>query len=394
MEINLSNTNWSSDEYDTGEVLNFSKINIVVVPYRDSYFYEKYGPAVRDLQIIETLSRLDCVSQIVVINRPVSIVENFLLKKIIRKELKLEKVTTINSFSWDVFGVSRGRSWISKCYDEVVYNCLEKYGKKDCLNVFLDFLPMGRFLKVPQEWVYWYDLIDNFKKHNRYSDSEKDLVAKKYHSVAENAGFLTAVSEGCFNGEFSEFYNKKVLSNKIFIPRNRGLESKRNLDNDAFMYDFGFIGFVTDKFDIEFVERLSKYYTIVIYGDFFDKRYERKLKNNKNIYLKGRFSYLELEGICKSFRVGLLPYLPEKSHDESPLKVYEYIKYNKPCLSSLDYEFSHFEFFVNYNKTNNLYDCIENLFAMSDNESISSSISEDAFLDNAINDLLTDICKV
>lgn len=32
-------------------------MRIIVVPYRDAYFHNSYGPAVRDLQIIEVLSK-------------------------------------------------------------------------------------------------------------------------------------------------------------------------------------------------------------------------------------------------------------------------------------------------------------------------------------------------
>lgn len=36
-----------------------SKPDLIVIPYRDQYFLSEYGPAVRDLQFIKTISEFD-----------------------------------------------------------------------------------------------------------------------------------------------------------------------------------------------------------------------------------------------------------------------------------------------------------------------------------------------
>lgn len=53
----------------------------------------------------------------------------------------------------------------------------------------------------------------------------------------------------------------------------------------------------------------------------------------------------------KTFQVGLIPYLESRSHDGSPLKLYEYLHYGKPVLTSIDYEITG-SAIVNYNKRN------------------------------------------
>ncbi len=55
------------------------EINLVAFCYRGSYFYEKYGPAVRDLQMLITLAQMEGVS-VTLLERPISMYERVLGK--------------------------------------------------------------------------------------------------------------------------------------------------------------------------------------------------------------------------------------------------------------------------------------------------------------------------
>jgi hypothetical protein len=104
--------------------------------------------------------------------------------------------------------------------------------------------------------------------------------------------------------------------------------------------DYGFIGFITDKFDIELLEKLllGDHSRVVLYGEVLDSSLYKRLSEMKNVKLQGRFAGSDVPKIMKTFRVGLLPYRFDKSHDGSPLKLYEYLNYGKPVISSTDYE--------------------------------------------------------
>ncbi|MNE43763.1 hypothetical protein D3C80_1379570 [compost metagenome] len=142
------------------------------------------------------------------------------------------------------------------------------------------------------------------------------------------------------------------------------------------IYDFGFIGFITDKLDLSFVKKLSENYSVAIYGTCLDKKILLDIKKINNVHYFGKFQYAEIEQITKTFKIGILPYLKEKSHDESPLKLYEYFKHNLPCVSSIDYEIQS-EFIINYNQTELTHERIKTLTSMSGNSNISGSIHKD-----------------
>jgi len=367
------------------------KINLLIAPYRDAYFYEEFGPAVRDLQFIETLAKLNYIHSITVLNRPVSILERLLLKKTRSKKINITKINTYDTTSKDLLGAIKGRSWAEDVYAEVINKHLVKSKSQQCINVFLDFLPIGTF--NPEKlngWLYWYDFIDNFKKHNRFTFNEKQLVQKKYHFIAKFANFISGVSDVCLdvNSPYKTSYTQ-VISNKIFNNVTENIDKKQKNPD----YDFGFIGFITDKFDLKFIKEIAKTYTVAIYGQIMDKKIGNELSSIKNITTFGKFTYKDVPQICQSFKVGLLPYLAEKSHDGSPLKLYEYMKYDIPCLTSIDYEIIDSRFIRNYNTSQKLQDDIKDMYAVSGNKLISDTIQDDWKLDVSLQNVLDQLIQ-
>ncbi|MDX1303675.1 hypothetical protein [Photobacterium sp.] len=363
---------------------NSMKLNIVVAPYRDAYFYHNYGPAVRDLQFIFELEKLEQVSKITIINRPVSILEKILLKKPIKKLITTGKISTVHNVSKDIFGAIKGRAWAQDIYSSAIEKTLKENYNQNKINVFLDFLPIGTFeANCLNGWYYWYDLIDNFKKHNRFSVNEKKLVDRKYQFASKYSDLITGVTEASL-ASFN-IQAKQVISNKVFIDSTQ-TDTDFTTSNDK--YDFGFIGFVTDKFDYDIVYKLSQNYKIVIYGSILDKTMKKKLSNTNNVTLKGKFKYSEIRQLCTTFDIGLLPYLIKKSHDGSPLKLYEYIKYNKPCITSIDYEIKNDDLIVNYNKQSVDVKLIEKLLNITGNPKISEQIKPEWLLKNNLHHII------
>jgi len=370
------------------------KINLVVALYRDSYFYHDYGSAVRDLQFLATLAEFDEIAFITVINRPVSILERLLANKFLPKKIKTKKISTLDVTSLDIFGAIKGRAWASEVFPKIINKSLLDKKSNEYLNVFLDFLPIGSFEpSLLDGWIYWYDFIDNFKKHNRFSDREIKLVQEKYDFVKENANVITAVSEACLKSNMAYSAEQLyVLSNKVFKDNDYLISAlTHNYVPECTKFDFGFIGFITNKFDLDFVLKLAENYTVAIYGQVLDSVVAKKLRVNQNVKLFGKFSYNELTRICNTFKVGLLPYLEKKSHDGSPLKLYEYMKYNLPCLTSIDYEIKDQKYIINYNKSKNINDEVNELFKLTGDRSISASIREDWLLSFNLKKIIDEI---
>ncbi len=355
--------------------------DVLFIPYRDMYFWNEYGSAVRDLQFLETILDIDEINKITLVNRPVSIYERVLNKRKIKFDYP--KINIIDITSYDIFGPLKKRRWTEHCYNHIVEKYIDIFLKdSDSRLIIIDFTPISLIPYVKSERViYWYDMIDNFIKHNCYTDEEKSYVDKKYQYVAENYDFISSVSENALlEVEKRKKIDSIVLPNGVFKT---AFSSDFTFDEKfPKEYDFGFIGFITDKFDIEFVCKLAKTYSIVIYGKFYDKKIEKTLMEN-GVTIKGAFKYTDINDITKSFKVGLLPYLPEKSHDGSPLKLYEYLKYNIPCITSIDYEFKN-EYVLNYVFSSELDEKINNFLSISGDKSISRSLPPESFFDSHI----------
>lgn len=353
-------------------------INILYIPYRDLYFWHEFGSAVRDLQFLEIFSRFEIVNDITVLNRPVSLYE-----RILNKSTKIKNypgANVIDKTSFDLLGPLKKRAWTVNCYTDSVNDFISEYLKKtDALPLLvIDFTPMARIPVIKDKKVYyWYDMIDNFTKHNCYSQSDRKLVDDKYKYVSEYYDFMTSVTAEA--GKAITRHNdifSTVITNGVFTSQFSDNTSENFSGNPV--YDFGFVGFITDKFDVDFVRELVKSHTVVIYGEAYNKSVVDEL-SKLGVVFHGKFKYSELPKLISTFKVGLLPYLVDKSHDGSPLKMYEYLKNDKPCLTSIDYEFSG-EYVVNYNSTENLYESIKQLIECSGDSSIHKTLPPDSFL--------------
>lgn len=315
------------------------KIRLYVFGYRDQSFWCEYGPIVRDLMVVSALCELDAVDSVEFYNRPVTLPELLLRrKKIGYPDVGSKKITFISKLSYDIFGPLRKRLWVNGAYKNH-YNVQPEFST-DYINVVLDFLPIGELPEwVSKADVYWYDLIDNFKKHNRYTTAEKKQVSQKYQSVSEYAGIklVTGVSASAL----SEFSNSHVLENAILkLP-------KIIKATQSSMFDFGFMGFVSNKFDINAVKKICALgYSVAIYGEFYDKSTEKELLSVSGVKLFGRFRDTDVDMLLSTFKIGLIPYRNELLHDESPLKLYQYLSASKLVLSSFDFDFQHEMFYV------------------------------------------------
>jgi hypothetical protein len=359
------------------------RINLVALCYRGSYFYKQYGPAIRDLQMTLTLKKIDGVS-VTILERPTSIVERLLGKSYSSMLADDYDVEVYDDTSWEIIGPAFRRLWFEKLIPAYLDKVLHSFRRDNSINVFLDFMPVGSPTAESLEgWFYWYDFIDNFTKHNRFNKFEHQAAARKYSFVKQHADLLTFVSEDCrrsIHGTSESCGQSVVLTNKVFensvVTRDRDTPYDTNQH-----FDFGFIGFITDKFDVEAIAELSKNYTIAIYGEFLDSYIRQRLSNMVNVSLFGGFHYSDLPQICLTFRVGLLPYLSERSHDGSPLKLYEYLRYRRPVVTSIDYELTHHRFIFNYKKGGMHIDTFDELLELAGNESIDVLLNDDDYFE-------------
>src|SRR5690606_30136153 len=116
---------------------------------------------------------------------------------------------------------------------------------------------------------------------------------------------------------------------------NRLLRSSVRFDVGSPEYDVGFLGFITDKFDVDFVRGLAERgLKVVIYGHAYTRQTLRELTRITNVTYGGAFKATDVPDLISEFRVGIVPYLAQKRHDESPIKFFQYVAHGRPVLLS------------------------------------------------------------
>lgn len=358
------------------------KINVIVFPYRSSHFKKKYGTSVRDIQIIELLKTHPTIDNILVVERPLSIYELLLGRHSSTPGHFID-------YSLDLLGPLKGREWTEHCYSKTILKVKEL--TKSWKNlVVLDFTPIAKIQKSSIEsCFYWYDMIDNFTKHNRFSKLQKSLVSEKYHLVNKEADFITGVTETALD----EFNNPNTLTMPNGVFPHESYQSKTTAP-----FKYGFFGFITDKFDVDFIKKLAEADSnarFILCGEVLDKTIGKQLKAIENVTLHGRFSRRDTAKLASKFEVGIIPYRKDKSHDGSPLKLYEYMWFGKPTLTSIDYEYGA-DFVINYNKldTHELLSVLGRVLSTpSISEQIKGSLNEELHTEFRLSKIIEDIFK-
>lgn len=309
-------------------------INILVFPYRDQYFLSRYGSVVRDLQIIEALSHNPQVNQVCVVNRPVSVPERILGKRRPRPDSpsSSSRCRFWDTTSPDLLGPLSGRSWTRNCYGRYL-TAIRRWTRfsENAINILLDFTPLARidYARFPG-YVVWYDVIDNFTKHNRYSKRERLLVEQKYRQVSENAPLITGVT--------AEALSSIRMNGTMVVPNGLNKPVVASIEEGRTAFDIGFIGFVTNKFDLDVIRILSAAgFRIAVYGEVYDRKIKKALAGRPGVTIMGKFHGNQLPEIMKNFTIGIIPYRKDRTHDGSPIKLYQFMAYGKPVITTQEY---------------------------------------------------------
>jgi hypothetical protein len=242
----------------------------------------------------------------------------------------------IDFTNYDLIAPIFGRKWFEGLYLPYINLIRDRFEliAGSTRKVILDFTPLSdlRVEGFGDDYISWYDLIDNFTKHNRYSHGEKCWVEKKYSKLYKYK-ILTAVSFGA--AKAVEELSKK----SPYVVHNGILECSFIRQSVIDKYDFGFMGFITNKFDVEFLYELKRKFPlsrIAVYGDAYDHAVLKDIKKCADYF--GAYHINDVDNILNSFKVGLIPYKNNLSHDESPIKIYNYLNARLPVISTIPYE--------------------------------------------------------
>lgn len=332
--------------------------NLIIIPFHD-FKTIKNGFRTRDAHLYEYFVKNETLDNVVIINRPTSLVELFLRKKKIlttknviykNKYCYIQKLKNniyiIDLLVFDIFQVVKMRhAWLPYIYS-----------RKDVISKINDALS---FLNIIDASVYMsspfsvelgnqikanfrlLDAVDNFamyKEWNFFQNRIKEL----YTSAKKNYDMIYVNSQESF-----DFMKKDCRADLKLIPNGvdsfkfRGkFETPSDLPKGKKIV--GYAGKIQRMFNPFLLAELAQKHpdcNFVLLGKFLDKKWKTKHWDNylakfDNVFFLGDKPYSDLPAYYNSFDICMIPYFIEEQHGGDPIKFYEYMACNKPIIST------------------------------------------------------------
>ena len=180
-----------------------------------------------------------------------------------------------------------------------------------------------------------YDCMDNAigftddkHKQARLLKMEKKLITSSWKIFASSQNLATLLNQ------------RKECSEKLTVIHNaiedKIVPAKHKVQNGKKIYKIGYIGTVSSWFDFESLQYTLKHFKNIEYhiiGPFTIKPKLSENEKNKIIFY-GPIQHEELYSYAQNFDCLIMPFnLNELVYSVDPVKLYEYVNYNKPIIS-------------------------------------------------------------
>lgn len=328
-------------------------MDLIIFPFHDYKKWIKEGFRTRDAHLFQHFSQLPEVDTILVVNRPVSIIE-MLVKRvkwyvddgIIVKKKKQYRLTKLgkNTYCLDILlydtikVIKERKLWWFSCFK---YPSVIKI-----INQTIDDLQMRRpclFVQNPmvigavpeiKSTCFAFDAIDNWMVHPQMKQIS-GVVEEGYNFVDNHANVITTVSKSLLN----VFPNNK---NKFWISNGVDAEYFSNAINEYHKSRLviGYVGKIQERVDFELVEKCLRSfpnYLFVFMGPIYaQERIIGHLKKKyRNIKFYGDVHYKDLPNKMKEIDITVIPHVVDKfTMSMNPLKLYEYLASGKPVVTT------------------------------------------------------------
>ncbi|MEJ1998150.1 MAG: hypothetical protein P8X76_08360 [Maritimibacter sp.] len=300
---------------------------VAIISFRRLGFARTFGFTVRDLMILRELIGMEQIERVDWFERPG--LPHEYLRDLVRGIPYLgDKLRVHGGLDLGLAGaLKHRRMWTHHAMKRHDYGLRDWAREAGSGGILIDFNP---FYRPPGDLVdtvhSWYDLIDNFTKHNLFSEAEKAGVAEKYAFVQGHTDLITGVTDAAVAP-----FNGVTLANRL-LPDALG---EIGVTPD---FDLGYLGFITDKFDLEGLrEFAAQGLKILICGRAYDRAIAGQISAIPNVTYHGPFSAHEAPALIGRFKVGMVPYRRDKRHDESPIKFFQYIAHGRPAILSASF---------------------------------------------------------
>lgn len=323
-------------------------MNLVCIPYHDWRKINEEGARTRDAHFINHFSTSEKVSNLVIINRPISILELFVKKKAarIKGEVLLRNRTfTLYKLSGNVFLIDfifldfiepivKKKKWFLDSFGEKKVSCFFK----ECMDflgfseykIFNQNVFASNFIKNNSEICSIFDGWDNFML---FPDnlSIREELEKSYSDLAKYSNYWVTNSPkniDFFTKKFNVL-NLELVKNGVDFEKFRKAYTCPNDLIEISSPRIGFGGKITHLFDFElFNYCLDKHSdkNFIIVGQVLSKEVFDKINKSSNFYYLGDKNYADYPAYVCNFDIGIIPYV--NNHLDSgadTIKAYEFL---------------------------------------------------------------------
>ncbi|EDY96718.1 glycosyltransferase, group 1 family protein [Phocaeicola plebeius DSM 17135] len=328
-------------------------MDIIILPFHDYKKWTNEGFRTRDAHLYEHLKRNSDIDKILIINRPVSLLEMIIKKQnwciksnnIFYKEQSLQ-ITQIDekTFCLDIFipdflrVIKEKKQWWFSCFNyPKVVNGINKSLKllkfKDSILLLQNPMAISIVRKIENR-IFVFDAIDNWAVHPQMKQN-RDLILKNYSYVDHNADLILTVSQNLLN-IFPNNKNKHWVANGVDID----YFAHAVKPNFSQKITIGYVGKIQERVDFDLIEKclqkLPNFQFLFLGPLYAQKRKARELtKHYKNIKFLGDIHYLDLPNAMQDIDIAIIPHkIDSFTSSMNPLKLYEYLAAGKPVVST------------------------------------------------------------
>jgi teichuronic acid biosynthesis glycosyltransferase TuaH len=332
-------------------------MNLVAIPFHDWKKCEHEGFRTRDAHFMQEFGRHPKVDKLLVINRPISLAEQLLLKRpryprngrlLWQKSSVYLSQVANKTYTLDIAvpqivrPLWMKRNWIPWIFGQyatvqAVKQGLDYLGMSNDYNLFTVaplFVPLVRQL-TPTYWAF--DALDNLLKHSFYRTTP--YLAEYYDYCLEQADFLSANSL-----ETTKWFHQ-IRPDTQWIPNGVDAEMFSTKQTHSRPEDMqhiaapvvGYAGKMQEMLDRELVERALRELpevNFVFIGQQLNPKWVQELWQYPNAHYLGDKPYRLLPQYLAAFDICIIPYNTERQHGGDPIKFYEYLAMGKPIVTT------------------------------------------------------------
>lgn len=332
-------------------------MNIIAIPFHDWRKSKKEGFRTRDCHLINALQKDEKVKNILVINRPTTLLELFYKKtpKRIEGEILKEKygfrlikvdskIFVVDFVSKDLVGqVFKKQKWFIEAYNnknyvEFIKQCLNELRFEDSKLITQNIFAYKLALTIPVK-IKLFDAWDNFLKFPAYKKIRINL-RKGYEESALGIRYWTTNSKEniIFYRETFNVENISLLKNGVKMDFN---ETERDIPQDLATIKKPIIGFggkVSYLLNVDLINYITsenKNLSFVFVGQILNKDTYAAINKLPNVYFLGDKHYNDYPNYVNNFDICIIPYnIGKGQHGGDSIKAYEYLSTGKKVVGT------------------------------------------------------------